>query len=68
MHADHAYSEALQLARSAVERVNGLVQGAKAAPPDDQTLMTALNSVRASLGETPLAIEPRPKRSLPPGL
>jgi hypothetical protein len=56
--------QGLQLARTAVERVNGLVDGAKAAPPDDPTLMTALNSVRASLGETPLAIEPRPKRSL----
>ena len=41
--------QGLQLARTAVERVNGLVEGAKAAPPDDLTLMKALNSVRASL-------------------
>ena len=46
--------QGLQLARTAVERVNGLVEGAKAAPPDDVTLMKALNRVRASLRETPL--------------
>jgi hypothetical protein len=56
--------QGLQLARMSVERANALVNGARAAPPDDLTLMKALNSVRASLRETPLAVEPRPKRSL----
>ena len=40
---------------TAVERVNALVEGASAAPPDDLTLMQALNSVRRACGETPLA-------------
>lgn len=54
----------LQLGRIAVDRANGLVGEARAAPLDREALLGALRQVQTHLRETPLVAAPDPKRSL----
>jgi len=55
--------QGVQLARSAVDRVNAL-KATSEASLDDAALLGALRSVQGSLREAPLAGAPQPKRSL----
>ncbi len=55
--------QGLQLARTAVDRVNALAVAPRGGL-DEGALFRALGSVQASLAETPLGVAPRPKRSL----
>ena len=54
----------VQLGRLAVDRANTLVEEARVAAIDPTTLLGALRSVQAHLGERPLTAAPEPKRSL----
>ena len=56
--------QGLQLARSAVERVNALVGQSKEAALEPVALLDALRSVQSHLGAAPLAAAAQPKRSL----
>lgn len=54
----------VQLGRLAVDRANTLVEEARVASIDAATLLGALRSVQAHLGEGPLTAAPKPKWSL----